>query len=24
LVPVRTKGTSTWCCTHCLPQLIHG
>jgi MinD superfamily P-loop ATPase len=24
LVPVRTKGTSTWCCTRCLPQLIHG
>ena len=24
LLPVRTKGTSTWCCTHCLPQLIHG
>jgi MinD superfamily P-loop ATPase len=24
LVPVRTKGTSTWVCTHCLPALIHG
>lgn len=24
LVPVRTKGCSTWCCTRCLPQLIHG
>jgi Na+-translocating ferredoxin:NAD+ oxidoreductase RNF subunit RnfB len=24
LLPVRTKGTSTWCCTRCLPQLIHG
>jgi len=24
LVPVRTQGTSTWCCTHCLPRLIHG
>jgi NAD-dependent dihydropyrimidine dehydrogenase PreA subunit len=24
LLPVRTKGTSTWVCTHCLPQLIHG
>jgi MinD superfamily P-loop ATPase len=24
LVPVRTEGTSTWVCTHCLPALIHG
>jgi len=24
LLPVRTKGQSTWCCTRCLPQLIHG
>ena len=24
LLPVRTKGTSTWVCTHCLPSLIHG
>ena len=24
LLPVRSKGTSTWVCTHCLPQLIHG
>lgn len=24
LLPVRTKGTSTWVCTHCLPALIHG
>jgi len=24
LLPVRTKGTSTWVCTHCLPELIHG
>ena len=24
LVPVRTEGTSTWVCTHCLPTLIHG
>jgi len=24
LLPVRTKGTSTWVCTRCLPQLIHG
>ena len=24
LLPVRTRGTSTWVCTHCLPQLIHG
>ena len=24
LLPVRTKGTSTWVCTRCLPALIHG
>jgi len=24
LLPVRTKGTSTWVCTRCLPSLIHG
>jgi Na+-translocating ferredoxin:NAD+ oxidoreductase RNF subunit RnfB len=24
LLPVRTGGTSTWVCTHCLPSLIHG
>jgi MinD superfamily P-loop ATPase len=24
LLPVRTRGTSTWVCTRCLPQLIHG
>lgn len=24
LLPVRTKGTSTWVCTQCLPALIHG
>ncbi|MDZ4655236.1 MAG: 4Fe-4S binding protein [Coriobacteriia bacterium] len=24
LLPVRTKGQSTWVCTHCLPALIHG
>jgi ferredoxin len=24
LLPVRIKGTSTWVCTRCLPQLIHG
>lgn len=24
LMPVRTQGTSTWVCTHCLPTLIHG
>jgi ferredoxin len=24
LLPVRTKGTSTWVCTRCLPTLIHG
>jgi MinD superfamily P-loop ATPase len=24
LLPVRTQGTSTWVCTHCLPALIHG
>lgn len=24
LLPVRTKGQSTWCCTRCLPALIHG
>jgi ferredoxin len=24
LLPVRTEGTSTWVCTHCLPALIHG
>ena len=24
LLPVRTKGTSTWVCTRCLPGLIHG
>ena len=24
LLPVRTEGTSTWVCTHCLPTLIHG
>ena len=24
LLPLRTKGSSTWVCTRCLPQLIHG
>lgn len=24
LLPVRTKGQSTWVCTRCLPALIHG
>ena len=24
LLPCRTKGTSTWVCTRCLPALIHG
>ena len=24
LLPVRTEGKSTWCCTRCLPALIHG
>ncbi len=24
LLPVRTRGTSTWVCTRCLPSLIHG
>jgi MinD superfamily P-loop ATPase len=24
LLPVRTEGQSTWCCTRCLPALIHG
>ena len=24
LLPVRTRGTSTWVCTRCLPALIHG
>lgn len=24
LLPVRHKGDSTWVCTRCLPQLIHG
>jgi ferredoxin len=24
LLPVRTKGDSTWVCTRCLPSLIHG
>jgi NAD-dependent dihydropyrimidine dehydrogenase PreA subunit len=24
LLPVRTKGQSTWVCTRCLPPLIHG
>jgi NAD-dependent dihydropyrimidine dehydrogenase PreA subunit len=24
LLPVRTRGTSTWVCTRCLPTLIHG
>lgn len=24
LVPIRTAGQSTWCCTRCLPTLIHG
>ena len=24
LLPVRTKGDSTWVCTRCLPALIHG
>jgi Na+-translocating ferredoxin:NAD+ oxidoreductase RNF subunit RnfB len=24
LVPIRTRGTSTWVCAHCLPTLIHG
>ncbi|MBN2822092.1 MAG: 4Fe-4S binding protein [Coriobacteriia bacterium] len=24
LLPVRTKGSSTWVCTRCLPALIHG
>ena len=24
LMPVRTKGSSLWVCTRCLPSLIHG
>jgi ferredoxin len=24
LIPVRTRGTSAWVCTRCLPTLIHG
>ena len=24
LLPVKHKGESLWCCTRCLPQLIHG
>lgn len=24
LLPMRTKGTSTWVCSRCLPALIHG
>jgi ferredoxin len=24
LLPVRTKGANVWCCTRCLPSLIHG
>ena len=24
LLPVRTGGSSTWVCTRCLPELIHG
>lgn len=24
LLPIRTKGTSAWVCTSCLPNLIHG
>jgi NAD-dependent dihydropyrimidine dehydrogenase PreA subunit len=24
LLPLRTKGTNVWCCTKCLPALIHG
>lgn len=24
MLPVRTKGDSTWVCTRCLPTLIHG
>ena len=24
LLPVRIQGKSTWVCTRCLPQLIHG
>jgi Na+-translocating ferredoxin:NAD+ oxidoreductase RNF subunit RnfB len=24
LLPLRTRGTSTWVCTRCLPTLIHG
>ncbi len=24
LLPMRTKGLSTWVCTRCLPTLIHG
>ena len=24
LLPVRTEGSSTWVCTRCLPELIHG
>ncbi|NLB53756.1 MAG: 4Fe-4S binding protein [Syntrophomonadaceae bacterium] len=24
LLPVKHKGEALWCCTRCLPQLIHG
>ncbi|MGE5380648.1 MAG: ATP-binding protein [Methylocystaceae bacterium] len=24
LLPVKHRGQSLWCCTHCLPRLIHG
>lgn len=24
LLPLRTKGANVWCCTKCLPELIHG
>lgn len=24
LLPVKHKGQSIWCCTRCLPRLIHG
>lgn len=24
LLPLRTQGANVWCCTRCLPSLIHG
>lgn len=24
LLPVKHQGKALWCCTHCLPRLIHG